>query len=127
MKTLLFIGIGGFFGAVARYVLGVATQSLFQERVAGFPVGTLAVNLLGCLMIGFLARCFTGRFQVSPELQIALTVGFLGAFTTFSTYAYDIFILLEQGRYAFAAGNFLLSNGLGLLAVWVGYRLAGIL
>ncbi|MFA5689328.1 MAG: fluoride efflux transporter CrcB [Kiritimatiellales bacterium] len=127
MKLILFIGIGGFFGAIARYALSSATHAFFGGRAAGFPVGTLAVNLLGCLLLGFAVRCLSGRFPVIRELELALTVGFFGAFTTFSTYAYDTLLLAEQGRYAGMILNLLLSNGLGFLAVWGGWRLGALM
>ena len=94
VSTCLWIGIGGFFGAVARY--GVNTW-LTTRWGAAFPYGTLFVNVSGsfvlCLMIAVLSR----GFDVAPALRLALTVGFLGSYTTFSTFSADTLLLLESG------------------------------
>ena len=94
VSTCLWIGIGGFFGAVARY--GVNTW-LTTRWGAAFPYGTLFVNVSGsfvlCLMIAMLSR----GFDVAPALRLALTVGFLGSYTTFSTFSTDTLLLLENG------------------------------
>lgn len=95
VSTCLWIGIGGFFGAVARY--GVNTW-LITRWGAAFPYGTLFVNVSGsfvlCLMIAMLSR----GIDVAPALRLALTVGFLGSYTTFSTFSADTLLLLENGH-----------------------------
>ena len=94
VSTCLWIGIGGFFGAVARY--GINTW-LTTRWGAAFPYGTLFVNVSGsfvlCLMIAMLSR----GVDVAPALRLALTVGFLGSYTTFSTFSADALLLLENG------------------------------
>lgn len=94
VSTYLWIGIGGFFGAVARY--GVSTW-LTTRWGAAFPYGTLFVNVSGsfvlCLMIAVLSR----GVDLAPALRLALTVGFLGSYTTFSTFSADTLLLLENG------------------------------
>lgn len=124
MQQLLLIGAGGFFGAIARFGLSGFAQRLFASGERLFPLGTLAVNVIGCFALGFLNQVLEERFLVRPEVRIALTVGFLGAFTTFSTYGFETFAMLNDGNWRGALLNFTLQNGVGLLAVFVGYRLA---
>ena len=120
MKWLL-IACGGGAGAILRY----AMAGWGQRLVGGiFPVGTLMVNTLGCLAIGFLASLFAGPLLIRDEYRIAILVGFLGGFTTFSTYGYETFALLGDGEWWSAAANVFFSNVLGLLALWIGVRLA---
>ncbi len=121
MKWLL-IACGGGAGAVLRY----AMASWGQRLVTGvFPLGTLMVNTVGCLAIGFLASLFAGPLLIREEYRLAILVGFLGGFTTFSSYSYETFALLGDGEWWFAAANILLSNALCLFALWLGVRLAG--
>jgi len=118
---LLWIAIGGGLGSVLRYLLSTSTQ-----RATGggpFPIGTLLVNVLGCLAMGALCAAFAGPGRVREETRLFVLVGVLGGFTTFSTFAWDTFGLLEGGDRGRALANLLLSNGLGLAAVWLGYRL----
>jgi len=126
MKILIFIGIGGFFGSIARYGMTVGIQNWLGGRLGDFPVGTLVVNLLGCLVLGFLGHLLSERFEMAAELRFALTVGFIGAFTTFSTYAYETLAMAREGEQLFAWLNVLGSNALGLLAIWAGSRLGGL-
>ena len=96
-----------------------------QKLSAGvFPLGTLMVNLAGCLAIGFFATVLAGPLLVREEYRLALLVGLLGGFTTFSTFGYETLALLGDREWGPAALNLVLSNGLGLLAVLVGARLA---
>lgn len=119
LSRYLFIALGGAAGAVARY----AVAGLGQRLTDGvFPVGTLLVNVLGCGAIGALAGLFAGPAIVREELRLILMVGFLGGFTTFSTFGYETFALLDGGAWWPAIGNLVASNGAGLLAVWLGYR-----
>ena len=120
MKWLL-IACGGGAGAILRYAMAGWGQRLTSGV---FPVGTLMVNTLGCLAIGFLDSLFAGPLLIREEYRIAILVGFLGGFTTFSTYGYETFALLGDGEWWSAAVNILLSNVLGLLALWIGVRLA---
>ncbi len=120
MKWVL-IAFGGGAGAILRY----AVEGWGQRLVGGvFPIGTLMVNTLGCLAIGFLGALFAGPLLVREEYRLAILVGFLGGFTTFSTYGYDTFALLSSGEWWSAAANVFLSNALALVALWIGVRLA---
>lgn len=116
---LIFLGSG--FGGVCRYSLSGWVQ---RAAPGTFPWGTLIVNVIGCLAIGFLTAAFGGRWLVREEYRVALIVGILGGFTTFSAFGMETFALLNSGQTAWAAGNVALSVGVGVTAVWIGYRLA---
>lgn len=122
MTKLLLVGAGGFLGALLRYLVSGAAQSLSQN--ADFPYGTLAVNLLGCLAIGFLARAVDLRGLFSPEARLFIFIGLLGAFTTFSTFSNETFALLQDGQNGPALLNIGLSVCFGLVAIWLGQGLA---
>ena len=116
MRTI-WVGIAGFFGAIARYSLG---GFLAQRTHSGFPWETFVINVSGCFALGFLFALLTERFLPHPTLRIALTVGFLGAYTTFSTFAFETMRLAEDGALLLAGANVLASVGAGLLAVYAG-------
>jgi CrcB protein len=91
---ILYIAVGGVLGTLARYLL----QGWIQTRSGGvFPAGTLAINIAGSLVLGFVIRYATGTTVISPELRGALTIGFCGAFTTMSTFSYESMTLLGDG------------------------------
>ncbi|MEE8169368.1 MAG: fluoride efflux transporter CrcB [Phycisphaerae bacterium] len=115
------IAVAGGMGSLLRY-----TVAGWGQKLAGgsFPLGTLIVNVLGCLAIGLLAAALSGRFLLREELRIALMVGLLGGFTTFSTFGLETFGLLNDGQFARAAINVVVSVLAGVGAVWLGYRLA---
>jgi CrcB protein len=117
--TLIFLGSG--LGGVLRYAFSGWVQKLGDET---FPLGTLAVNVAGCLLIGFLTAAFSGRVLIREEYRIALIVGVLGGFTTFSAFGIETFNLVNDGQYLRAGMNVLLSVGGGLAGVWAGYRVA---
>jgi len=121
MTKLLFIAFGGGAGAVSRYLVAGWGQRLIPGT---FPLGTLLVNVLGCLLIGFLATLLTGPLIVREEYRIAILVGFLGGFTTFSTFGYETFELAVDREWWQAVFNLMASNAMGLLAIWIGHRLA---
>jgi CrcB protein len=121
MAKWLLIAAGGAFGSISRY----AVQGWVQRAAgSGFPLGTLTVNLVGCLLIGFLTATFSGPKLIREEYRIGIIVGILGGFTTFSTFGFETFSLTNDRQFALAALNIVLSCGLGLLAVWAGYRAA---
>jgi fluoride exporter len=98
---LVYVAAGGLAGTLARYVL----QGWIQTRsgVGVFPLGTLAINLAGSFVLGFVIRFATGSTVVSPEMRAGLTIGFCGAFTTMSTFSYESVRLLGDGEYGWAA------------------------
>ncbi len=114
--TLLYIGIGGFAGAISRYLIASGVQKIFGGF---FPVGTLSVNIIGSFIIGILALYF--EQIVAPEYRALFITGFLGALTTFSTFSYETTMLIEQSAYYKAflniALNVLLSVGATILAM----------
>ena len=108
---LLFIGTGGFFGAISRYLIATYTQKLFGGF---FPVGTLSVNVLGSFIIGFAAMYFAQTIQ--PEYKALVITGFLGALTTFSTFSLENVTLLQDGEFSKVALNIFLNVTLTLAA-----------
>jgi len=121
MSKLVLIFLGSGLGGVCRYGLSGCVQRFGNGF---FPLGTLLVNVLGCLFIGFLSAAFSGRWLVREEYRIAIIVGVIGGFTTFSAFGMETFALLNDGQYLRAATNVVLSMVLGLTAGWIGYRLA---
>ena len=120
----MLIGLAGLAGTLCRYALAGAVERRYAET---FPAGTLAVNLLGCVLAGFLFCAFEGRYLESETARAALFVGLLGGFTTFSAYGLQTFTLLRGGEFFYAALNVVLSNLLGLLSVCGGYALGRLL
>jgi CrcB protein len=114
---LIAIAVGGAAGALFRFWVSSGVYHLLGR---GFPFGTLAVNVLGSLAMGFLYVLFLERMSASPELRAALLIGFLGAFTTFSTFSIETLNLLEQAELVKAGLNMLLSVGACILACWFG-------
>jgi CrcB protein len=121
IKQIAAVAAGGAAGAVLRWLLAGAVQ-----RFAGgaFPWGTFAVNALGSFLLGFLFVWLIERSTVSELVRLALTVGMLGAFTTFSTYSLESVRLLQEGAYGMAAGNVFGQVFVCLLLTWLGIQLA---
>ena len=112
------IAAGGAVGALARYAAGGFVQQAF--KTASFPIGTLAVNLIGCLLIGFGFGLIESRQPFTPEMRAFIFIGFLGSFTTFSTFGLESFNLARDGQWLLAAANIGLSVVVGLAAVLAG-------
>nr|WP_277816549.1 fluoride efflux transporter CrcB [Mariprofundus sp. KV] len=115
------VAIGGATGAVMRWLMASGIQ-----RMAGgaFPWGTFAVNAIGSFLLGFLFVWLIERSTVSELVRLALTVGFLGAFTTFSTYSLESIRLLQEGALALALGNVIGQVVVCLTLTWLGIQLA---
>lgn len=117
MKQLAFLAIAGAMGTVSRFGLAAVVQRLCGDR---FPWGTVAVNLLGCFLFGLVWTLAEEKLILSPQTRFVLLTGFMGAFTTFSTFAFETTALLQAGSGWSAAGNLLLQNGLGIVCVIAG-------
>jgi CrcB protein len=124
MNKLFLVGLAGFVGTLGRYGLSGVAAKRYGES---FPLGTLAVNLMGCFLVGLLFHLMQERFVVSQNLRTIILVGLLGGFTTFSSFGLQTFTMLQDGKFGFAALNLGVSNVLGLLLVWAGYTLARVL
>ena len=122
MTQVIFIGLGGFAGAIARYALAGLVQDLTQNF--SFPYGTLTVNLTGSLVIGLLSYLAEARGFLSGEARSAVFIGLLGGFTTFSTFVNESFLLLREGENLPAAINIVAQVVLGLGVVWLGRAIA---
>lgn len=123
MQRLIYIGLAGGAGTLMRYWLSEWTAKRFGET---FPIGTVVVNLLGCLLAGLLYYLMFDRYLVSPTVRAVVLIGLLGGFTTFSSFGLQTFTLLREGALGLALLNIAISNVAGLLMVWVGYSLAKI-
>jgi fluoride exporter len=119
--NLLLIAIGGAVGSAARYATG--TLLLRPTERAAFPFGTLVVNVVGCLLIGYLQGLISDGL-LRAEYRFLLVIGFLGGYTTFSTFGWETAAFLRDGQYARAAAYVLGNNVGGVLLVVVGYALS---
>jgi len=117
------VGSGGFIGALCRY--GVSGLVHRQLPFSTFPYGTLAVNLAGCLAIGFLGGLTDVRQLFTPEARVFALVGVLGGFTTFSSFGYETLGMLRDADYLRAGANVAVQVVLGIALVWLGYAVAG--
>jgi len=122
LNKILLIGAGGFVGAIIRYWVGSYIQDL--SKGATFPYATLLINVTGCLVIGYLAR-LTLHNVLSLEMRLLLITGFLGAYTTFSTFGNETVLLMQSNNSLLAYMYIAASIILGLGAVWLGQTLAG--
>lgn len=121
MNTFLVIAVGGGLGSVARYW---TATSVYAWLGKDFPYGTLVVNVAGGLLMGLLTELLVARLAVAVEWRLFLLVGFLGGFTTFSTFSMETWLLLQDGDFAKAGLNALLSVVLCVVAVWIGLHVA---
>jgi len=124
MQKTIFIGLAGLVGTVLRYWLSGFVARQYGET---FPWGTMAVNLIGCLVAGAVFSVTEERLLVTPTVRAVIVIGLLGGFTTFSSYGLQTFTLLRDGQFGLAILNVGMANVLGLFMVWIGYVLARVL
>ncbi|MDH5575013.1 MAG: fluoride efflux transporter CrcB [Nitrospirota bacterium] len=118
LPQLLWVGVGGFLGSVGRFVVAGFFNRL--SPALAFPIGTLAVNILGCFLIGLLHGLAESRNILGTDTRIFLFIGVLGGFTTYSTFGFESLALLRDGEFFKTSANILLHVIVGLSAVWIG-------
>ena len=121
LSNYLIIGFGGFLGAVTRYIVALW---IGQRWGRTFPLGTFVVNVSGSFLISLFMSLFTERFMVNPQLRLFLVIGFLGAYTTFSTFEYETGNLVKDGEWSIALANVILSVIAGFVALKFGESIA---
>lgn len=124
MRTLFFIGTGGFIGTIFRYTL---SNLPYKYINTSFPLGTLLVNFLGACFIGYFMEFSLTRSYISDTTRMFVAIGILGGFTTFSTFSYETIAFLRSGSYLHAILNILLTNGLCLGGTIIGMKLVTLL
>jgi CrcB protein len=120
MQAWLLMALAGAMGTLCRYALG---RWVLNMTGGTFPWGTFAVNAIGCLLIGVIAASIEKEALVSPVVRLAIIVGFLGGFTTFSSFALEGYSLAHTHNWLAAGGYVMLTNVTGIAAVWAGHRL----
>ena len=121
MQKYLYIALGGALGAIARYWVGAVVTNRMGAR---FPYGTLVINLTACVILGFSMTWLGQRVEINPAWRFLIPIGFVGAYSTFSTYEWETLSSLRSGAFAIAALYAIGSFVLGLAAVWGGSVLA---
>ena len=121
ITKILSVAVGGACGAAARYLINA---SPLQNYLKPFPLPTFFINITGSFLIGFLLILLTDKFEINENLRFAIMVGFLGAFTTFSTFELEIFVLIKENQFALALGYLSLSVFAGFIGVALGISLA---
>src|ERR1700744_31802 len=121
LQKFLLIAIGGALGSIARYVVGSTITNRMGTR---FPYGTFVINLTACLIIGFFLAAAGRRAEINPAWRFLIPIGFVGAYSTFSTFEWETFVHLQTSDFLIAALYVSLSILLGLVAVWAGVVLA---
>jgi CrcB protein len=121
MREVVALALAGAAGTLGRWAMNGWAQRALGD---GFAYGTLMVNVLGCLLVGVVLEVGASNDLVPESIRLALTVGFLGAFTTFSTFGYETFRYLERGAWTLAALNLMANLCLGLAATWLGFAAA---
>ena len=117
--NLFTVMLGGFLGAITRYKIGEWVQT-----DNGFPMGTLLINLLGCLVLGWFLTFITIRKNISPQLTLFIGTGFIGSFTTFSTFSVETILLFQNGHMVYSVLYVLISITFGILLAHLGFKLA---
>lgn len=121
MKQIMLVGLGGFIGSIGRYMISKWNTN---ECFIALPIGTLAVNILGSFIIGFLAGVPIKSEWMTADMRLLLMVGICGGFTTFSSFTNENMSLIQNGQYILAFAYTLMSIALGLAAVFIGHYLS---
>lgn len=121
LSRYLLVGLGGFLGAVARYWMGAYVGTRFGAR---FPYGTFVINMSGCFLIGLIITVLDERTHLSAGWRYLVPIGFIGAYTTFSTFEFETMRSVQEGAFATAVLNVVLSVVIGFAAVWLGMTVA---
>ncbi len=121
MSRYIMIALGGALGALARYQVAAVVQARVP---VGFPYGTFVVNVTGCFIMGFATALLTERLVVHPNWRFLVPIGFVGAYTTFSTFELDTFRAASEGAWWIAAVNMFGSFVVGYVALWAGFVVA---
>jgi len=124
LQKYLLIAAGGALGSLARYWVGTTVSGRVGTR---FPWGTFVVNLTACLIIGFTITWLGRHIELSPAWRYLIPIGFIGAYSTFSTYEWEMFTAMQAGEVAIAVLYAVSSVAVGLVAVWMGAKLASVL
>lgn len=124
MQKYLMIALGGSLGAIARFWVGTFVAGKLGAR---FPYGTFVINITACVIIGFSLEYLGRHVELTPAWRFLIPVGFVGAYSTFSTFEWELFSNLQLGAFLIAALYLCLSVVLGLVAVWCGVTLAKVL
>ncbi|GIW82772.1 MAG: putative fluoride ion transporter CrcB [Gemmatales bacterium] len=118
---LAWIALAGAVGTISRYLLSGLAQRILGE---GFPWGTLAVNLCGCLLFGFVWGLSERQYLLDPGLRVYILTGFMGAFTTFSTFAFETNEMLQDAEWSIALANLAANNIFGVALILLGLSVA---
>jgi len=121
LQAFILVGIAGAAGAVSRYAVSLAAERSLGNH---FAFGTLLVNVVGCVALGFLLEIERNSTLISHPMRLLFAVGFLGAFTTFSTFGYETFRYWQEGNSQLALANVSANLVLGLVGVWLGWAAA---
>ena len=117
--NLLYVMIGGFLGAISRFILGE-----WMHTTQGFPLGTFIVNLIGCFLIGWILTILSQKKQIRQEFTLFIGTGFIGSFTTFSTFSVETLHLFQQGFLLLGLVYVFATTILGLILVYAGWKIA---
>ncbi|WP_321493834.1 fluoride efflux transporter CrcB [uncultured Desulfobacter sp.] len=122
MIKIVMVGLGGAMGAMCRYLVYEGYINAVKDEP--LPLGTITVNVLGCFIIGFLGGLADARQIFPPEIRLLIFTGFLGGFTTFSTFGFELFLYMRNGQIGLAILNGLIQLCAGLVFVWAGFMLS---